>query len=149
MNMMPELLPEVEQAAIERLWLELDEEKNGCATVSHSVDTITYALDIFEIMWSMQRSGANEPNAAALIASVCLDVDIFDVFGRIILLALRDGTYSPLHSSRIMNLRQDTDHGLEVWRSLQETFPGFFRASAEAAAEFDYPLKASFARWER
>ncbi|KAG8701818.1 hypothetical protein FRC09_005116 [Ceratobasidium sp. 395] len=47
----PDLLPEIQQVAIERLWLELDEEKDGYATVSQSHDIIVYSLDIFAITW--------------------------------------------------------------------------------------------------
>ncbi|KAG8696542.1 hypothetical protein FRC09_008405 [Ceratobasidium sp. 395] len=50
-TMAPNLLLEIQLVAIERLWLELDEERSGHTTVSQSYEIITYVLDILQVMW--------------------------------------------------------------------------------------------------
>ncbi|KAG8737361.1 hypothetical protein FRC12_017169, partial [Ceratobasidium sp. 428] len=126
----PDLLPEIQQVAIERLWLELDEEKDGYATVSQSHDIIVYSLDIFAITWGLQRS-VPTPTARAFLANIFLKVDLFDIFGRILLLALRD------------------DSRPDIWKQLQRVFCGFFSISEEALSKCGHSLKDSFDNWGR
>ncbi|KAG8701421.1 hypothetical protein FRC08_004089, partial [Ceratobasidium sp. 394] len=84
-------LPEVERAGLERLWLELDLERNGFLAGDCSLRAQKFAICVFRSIFTMQLR-LEEPANRPALANMHLEVDLPGLAARVMLLALREVT---------------------------------------------------------
>ncbi|KAG8702325.1 hypothetical protein FRC08_003563 [Ceratobasidium sp. 394] len=83
-----DVLPAVERTGLERLWLELDRERNGSVAASWGLNTQWFAVNTFRSLITMQDRLEAPANRVAL-ANTFFEVDVTGLAGRVMLLALQ------------------------------------------------------------